>query len=80
MPALAEKPEAAMVARPLSTEPYLLKTMALDAGQPLQSVQASAGHEDARTTMRYDRNRLALARNVSGVVTDVVFGALDPEA
>jgi hypothetical protein len=26
MPALAEKPEAATVARPLSTEPYLLKT------------------------------------------------------
>jgi len=54
-------------------------TIALDSGQPLQSVQASAGHNDARTTMRYDRNRLALERNVSGVVTDVVLGALEPE-
>jgi hypothetical protein len=54
MPALAEKPEAATVARPLSTEPYLLKTAALDAGVPLRDVQEAASHADPRTTMCYD--------------------------
>jgi hypothetical protein len=46
MPALTEKPEAATVARPLSTEPSLLKMAALDAGVPLREVQVAARHAD----------------------------------
>ena len=34
-------------------------TAALDAGVPLRDVQDAASHADPRTTMRYDRARLA---------------------
>ena len=75
MPALAEKPEAAMVARPLSTEPYLLKMAALDAGVPLRDVQEAASHSDPRTTMRYDRNRQSLDRHATYIVATFIAGA-----
>lgn len=38
-------------------------TLALDAGAPLRDVQDFAGHQDARTTRRYDRSRESLDRS-----------------
>jgi len=74
MPALAQKPEAAMVARPISTEPYLLKTIALDAGVPLREVQIAARHSDPRTTTVYDHRRQSFDRHAAYVVVAFVTG------
>jgi hypothetical protein len=74
MPALTEKPEAATVARPLSTEPSLLKMAALDAGVPLREVQVAARHADPRTTTVYDRRRQDFDKHAAYVVVAFVAG------
>ncbi len=43
-------------------------TCALDAGAALRDVQDYAGHEDPRTTRRYDHSRDSLDRNAADTV------------
>jgi integrase len=50
-------------------------TAALDAGVPLRDVQKAASHADPRTTMRYDRARVSLARHATYIVATFLAGA-----
>ena len=50
-------------------------TAALDAGVPLRDVQEAASHADPRTTMRYDRARVSLARHATYIVATFIAGA-----
>jgi site-specific recombinase XerD len=50
-------------------------TAALDAGVPLRDVQEAASHADPRTTMRYDRARVALDRHATYIVATFLAGA-----
>lgn len=47
-------------------------TLALDAGVALRDVQDAAGHEDPRTTRRYDRARHNLDRHPTFAVADAL--------
>lgn len=53
---------------------HAFATVALDAGVPIHDVQDSMGHADPRTTTRYNRNRFALDRNATHIVTAFLSG------
>jgi len=61
-----------------SISPHSLRrtfaTIALEAGASLRRVQYAMGHEDPRTTERYDRARENLADNAADYVTRVLNG------
>ena len=63
---------------PYHCHPHQLRhamiTTALAAGAALHDVQDSAGHADPRATMRYNRNRQSLDRNVTYLVSAFVAG------
>lgn len=65
------------IGRPI--HPHALRhtmiTLSLDAGVPIRDVQTAARHSDARMTSRYDRNRNALDRHASHVLSAYVAGA-----
>lgn len=50
-------------------------TLALEAGAPIQHVQADVGHAGIATTRHYDRSRRSRATSASDLVTDLVTGA-----
>ena len=52
-------------------------TGAREAGVPLEDVQDAAGHNDPRTTRRYDRGRHSLDRHASYAVTSWLAGQGD---
>lgn len=53
---------------------HAFATVALDAGVPIHDVQDSMGHADPRTTTRYSRNRFALDKNATHIVTAFLSG------
>jgi site-specific recombinase XerD len=52
-------------------------TLALDAGAPLRDVQTLLGHQDPRTTNRYDRARHDLDRSPSYALSTLIASAPD---
>jgi site-specific recombinase XerD len=52
-------------------------TLCLDAGAPLEAVQAGAAHADPKTTIRYDHSRKALDDHVTYTLAAYVAGDLD---
>jgi hypothetical protein len=51
-------------------------TQLIDAGASLRDVQIGARHADPRITMRYDRARLPLDRQVNYVLATRVAGSI----
>lgn len=74
--ALGRLARAAVPAKAGSISPHILRhtfvTLSLDADVPLQVVQDAAGHEDPRTTQRYNRARHNLDRHPTYALAGLV--------